>query len=169
MGAGSMLLQLGRSGAAAANQEGSLEIVVHDAAHEEEVHRLHVRCQVEDMGMRVRVQGAVTGRAQSHCHRCLGEFERSIETRFSILLQRGGTAESEEIIVVPENAETYDLTPFVHEAVILEEPIVLLCRDECKGLCAQCGQDLNAGSCACEPPGDRRWEALRELLEPREP
>ena len=164
-----MLLQLSRKGSVVADQEGSLEILVHDAAREAEAHHLHVHCSVEDMGSRVRVQGDVKGRAESHCHRCLGAFERSIETSFSVLLQRGGMAESEEVIVLPENAETYDLTSVVQEAVILEEPIVLLCRDDCKGLCPQCGQDLNVGTCDCKPPADRRWEALRPLLEPEEP
>jgi uncharacterized protein len=164
-----MLLQLSRTGMVIPDQEGSLDLVVHDAAREAESHRLHVRCQVEDMGSRVRVQGEVRGRAQSHCHRCLSAFERKIEASFTVLLQRGGTAESDEVIVLPEHAETYDLTPVVQEAVILEEPIVLLCRDDCKGLCPQCGQDWNVGACDCEPPTDPRWEALRPLLGPKEP
>jgi uncharacterized protein len=169
MGAGSMLLHLGRAGHAAAHQEGTLEIVVCDAASVEETHRLHVECRLEDMGPRLRVQGEVQGQAQSHCHRCLGAFERPVETSFSVLLQRGGTAEAEEVVLLPENTETYDLTPVVREAVILEEPIVLVCRDDCKGLCAQCGQNLNVGSCDCSPPEDPRWEALRKLVEPQEP
>lgn len=169
MGAGSMLLHLGRTGLAAADQEGSLEIVVCDAASVEETHRLHVQCRLEDMGARLRVQGDVSGRAQSHCHRCLGAFDRAVQTSFSVLLQRGGTAEAEEVVVLPEGSETYDLAPIVRETLILEEPIVLLCRDDCKGLCAQCGQNLNEGDCDCAPPEDPRWDALRNLVEPREP
>jgi uncharacterized protein len=42
-------------------------------------------------------------------------------------------------------------------------PLQPLCRPECKGLCPQCGQDWNSGTCDCVPEQDQRWEALREL------
>ena len=39
----------------------------------------------------------------------------------------------------------------------------VLCRDECRGLCPQCGQNLNTASCDCAPPADPRWDALAVL------
>ncbi|HWH15288.1 MAG TPA: DUF177 domain-containing protein [Miltoncostaeaceae bacterium] len=45
-------------------------------------------------------------------------------------------------------------------------PPTILCREDCAGLCPQCGTDLNAGACACgPPPPDNRWAGLAELAE----
>jgi len=41
---------------------------------------------------------------------------------------------------------------------------VIRCREDCAGLCPQCGADRNLVACGCEPPKDARWERLRELL-----
>lgn len=57
-----------------------------------------------------------------------------------------------------------DICEAVRQQRILAEPMQPLCRPNCAGLCADCGADLNKGSCACPPAGaDARWEALREL------
>ncbi|MCL6106295.1 MAG: DUF177 domain-containing protein [Actinobacteria bacterium] len=41
-------------------------------------------------------------------------------------------------------------------------PPQILCRDDCRGLCPQCGANLNLAECDCEPPLDERWGKLRE-------
>jgi uncharacterized protein len=47
---------------------------------------------------------------------------------------------------------------------VLELPLAPLCRDDCAGLCAECGADLNAGPCGCRRPGrDPRFDALDVL------
>jgi uncharacterized protein len=57
-----------------------------------------------------------------------------------------------------------DLTDAVHQAVLLAEPMQPLCRPDCRGLCPECGADLNTGPCACAPASvDARWQALRGL------
>ncbi|MBU0679579.1 MAG: DUF177 domain-containing protein [Verrucomicrobia bacterium] len=57
-----------------------------------------------------------------------------------------------------------DLTEDIREAVLLKVPNFPLCSSQCKGVCLQCGQDLNAGTCACEPPHwENRWGALDQL------
>ncbi len=58
-----------------------------------------------------------------------------------------------------------DLAPLVREEAILSVPMVILCRSDCAGLCAQCGCDLNEGACDCEPDTvDSRFEVLRVHL-----
>ena len=145
-------------------QHGRLEFVALDAAEEEEPYAVDVDCDVETMGSRVLVRGDVRGTAQSTCHRCLRPFARTLATRFEVTLQKGVTeADSEDIVSVPENAAEYDLAPHVREAVILEEPIRLVCRVDCKGLCPRCGGDLNQGSCGCGEVSDPRWSPLERL------
>ncbi len=52
----------------------------------------------------------------------------------------------------------------VSEDIWLAIPSRFLCKEDCKGLCAQCGQDLNEGSCSCGKPIDPRLAALSQLL-----
>lgn len=57
-----------------------------------------------------------------------------------------------------------DLTSNIREDIILELPQRALCRPDCKGLCPNCGRDLNEGSCQCKPSrGDLRWHALDQI------
>jgi uncharacterized protein len=57
-----------------------------------------------------------------------------------------------------------ELEDILREQVLLAVPIKTVCREECKGLCPQCGKNLNTGECQCEPvAGDPRWDALKGL------
>jgi uncharacterized protein len=57
----------------------------------------------------------------------------------------------------PFDGRTIDLDPIVREQVLLALPVSVLCREDCKGLCAQCGQNLNEAECGCE----------RKVVDPR--
>jgi uncharacterized protein len=54
--------------------------------------------------------------------------------------------------------------PLVEEQLQLELPMKALCRDDCKGLCPQCGSDRNEAPCDCAPPTDERWRSLKTIL-----
>lgn len=43
-----------------------------------------------------------------------------------------------------------DLAIGIREAIILSQPIMQICKDDCKGLCPVCGKNLNTGSCSCK-------------------
>jgi uncharacterized protein len=52
----------------------------------------------------------------------------------------------------------------LQEQVLLALPLKIVCRDDCKGLCPQCGKNLNEGPCACVVQvEDPRWAALKEI------
>jgi uncharacterized protein len=61
---------------------------------------------------------------------------------------------------IPPHAQNIDLRPAVREQWMLAAPEYVLCRDDCRGLCARCGADLNAAPCSCPPDTDSRWTAL---------
>ena len=53
----------------------------------------------------------------------------------------------------------------LYNEILSEWPEKVLCREDCKGLCKVCGQNLNAGSCDCEEPGlDPRMSVVRDLF-----
>ncbi|MFN7623911.1 MAG: DUF177 domain-containing protein, partial [Acidobacteriota bacterium] len=67
-------------------------------------------------------------------------------------------------ISVYEN-DQIDLDEMVVEQLELSLPFRLLCQEDCRGLCPQCGADLNTEACDCQPLIDPRWEALVAVKE----
>lgn len=55
--------------------------------------------------------------------------------------------ELDEIDAEPFDGKTIDLDPIVREQVLLALPVTVVCREDCKGLCPTCGQDLNEQDC----------------------
>lgn len=117
-------------------------------------------------------EGVVRCVIRGECCRCLAPVEEEIEAGFRLLFQRKratdaeleAVEEEEEIEIFEPNAESADLGSYLREIVIVELPMRLYCREDCKGLCPQCGRDLNTGSCSCrEETVDPRWAALEKL------
>jgi len=61
--------------------------------------------------------------------------------------EAAGSFELDEVDAEPFDGKTIDLDPIVREQVLLALPVSVLCRDDCKGLCGSCGQDLNEKDC----------------------
>ncbi len=99
------------------------------------------------------VRGKVSVRLSLECSRC-ADF-------FSTTLEDSSFLRSYE---APESVETVELTDDIREAILLDLPAYPVCALDCKGLCSQCGKNLNTGACACRPPPDEnRWDALDKL------
>ncbi len=120
----------------------------------------------------VHVRGRIRLTLDAECSRCLGRAPLALDTPFSVaLFPRGeeppagpdGELETDDMGVATYDNKEIDLSSIVHDEVFLELPMTPLCSAECAGLCATCGKNLNEGSCACEPIGDPRWEALRQI------
>jgi uncharacterized protein len=97
------------------------------------------------------------------CQRCLepADIELSVTARE----YQADEPEVEDEETTPYlQGELLDLDRWATDSAILALPIVIRCKDDCAGLCPQCGADLNVAACGCEPPKDARWERLRELL-----
>ncbi|HQQ76977.1 MAG TPA: DUF177 domain-containing protein [Thermoanaerobaculia bacterium] len=73
------------------------------------------------------------------------------------------SAEDLDVLYYEDFVVPFD--PLVEEQLQLELPMKALCRDDCKGLCPQCGSDRNAAPCDCAPPSDERWKSLKTILE----
>ena len=73
--------------------------------------------------------------------------------------------QAEDLNIAVFDGEGIELDDLVREELLLALPVNVLCREDCKGLCPQCGQDLNLGSCECEPEVDARLSVLKALLQ----
>lgn len=100
------------------------------------------------------------------CDRCLEAFTRECDFTFShVLVQKLESEEDEEEYILCPGGEL-DLEELVRTDVLLELPTKVLCSEDCKGLCEQCGQNLNFGNCKCKKKQiDPRLEVLSQLLD----
>ena len=64
--------------------------------------------------------------------------------------ESAGSFDLDQADAEPFDGKTIDLDPIVREQVLLALPVSVLCREDCKGLCTVCGQDLNEKDCGCE-------------------
>lgn len=83
------------------------------------------------------------------CDRCLDEFEDVFEYDFSHILvaHLSNEDESEEYILCKDNI--LDLDELAISDLLLQLPSKILCKEDCKGLCFVCGQNLNEATCEC--------------------
>lgn len=112
----------------------------------------------------VSVDMHVTFHFLAPCDRCMAEVDRAYDFHFKHLLADHLNDEENDDFLLVEDMH-FDLERFVQEDVFLALPTKFLCREDCKGLCPQCGKNLNEGSCSCQKPIDPRLEVLRQLLD----
>jgi uncharacterized protein len=111
----------------------------------------------------VLVSGSATVEVRGECVRCLGEIFDELEVGIQELYVYPGVELDDDLASRLEGG-LIDLEPLLRDAVVLDLPFQPLCRDNCSGLCVECGANLNSD------PGHRhearldpRWEGLRGL------
>src|SRR4030095_825858 len=128
--------------------------------------------RIRTSGSEVRVSGKVDARVEVGCDRCLKALEVPVSAKFALEYITGQEYESthvaelstEEMAVSVFDGETIDVDEIVREQILLALPDRALCNDDCKGICSNCGTDLNSGNCNCESSEiDPRWEALKKF------
>lgn len=128
---------------------------------------LAVRAEAQQVGNDVLVRGSFRGRLAMECRRCLRSLEVPVEEEFTLLFRPGldpESADEHDAYRLPERGTELDLGPALREHVLLSVPRFALCDAACRGLCPQCGVDLNADECDCKvEDSDPRWAALRNL------
>ncbi len=102
---------------------------------------------------------------EGFCDRCGNSTARNYSVKLNkVLAVSIEGEESDTIITVPDMK--LDVDELVFTEVYLSLPSKFLCREDCKGLCASCGKDLNLGECGCNKREiDPRLAKLAELLQ----
>jgi uncharacterized protein len=142
---------------------------------------LHVR--LHKTGGGVLVSGSSEVAVRTGCRRCLGDVHLRFPVAFTLSLVpqaalagpdgearddektlRAGTFPLDRADEEVFNGKTIDLDPLVREQVLLALPMHAVCREDCRGLCGNCGQNLNEGTCACETERvDPRLASLKNI------
>jgi uncharacterized protein len=121
----------------------------------------------------IRLKGKLETSLEAACARCLEPVQLAVSPSFDLLYRPAGVDSGhEELSVTDAEAEIgyYKdqgllLEDALREQVLLAIPLKLVCREDCKGLCAHCGKNLNKeGQCSCvDLVQDPRWSALKEI------
>ena len=124
-------------------------------------------------GEAVRVAGRVRTALELECGRCLEPFALPVDSSFDLryVPAHANTGEDErevgedDLTTAFYSGNQLDLGELMREQFQLALPMKPLCRPDCRGLCAQCGTNLNRGTCDCKPPwDDPRLAPLEGLL-----
>ncbi|MEX2109999.1 MAG: DUF177 domain-containing protein [Gemmatimonadaceae bacterium] len=109
------------------------------------------------------LSGRIAGRLELACRLCLEDVEVPVEEDVHFLLAEIGAEEADDpdVFLYDPSARMLDLRAAVRETWLITAPAFVQCREDCKGLCATCGTNLNEASCSCTPTkADTRWGTL---------
>jgi uncharacterized protein len=111
----------------------------------------------------VLVSGTATVEVRGECVRCLGEVYGQVQVDIQELFVYPG-AEPDNDLASRLQGDLIDLEPLLRDEVVLDLPFQPLCRDDCLGLCVECGANVNKDpDHRHETDIDPRWEALRGI------
>jgi uncharacterized protein len=124
---------------------------------------------------RFRLEGTARTELELTCSRCLDPFRMPVDAAFDLrylpaseaLVEGDGEGEvtEDDLDTSVYRDDQIDVNEVLREQFYLVLPMKPLCRDDCAGLCPQCGTNLNGGTCGCEPPvEDPRLAPLRKLM-----
>lgn len=127
---------------------------------------VHVQAVVEDISDCVYLTAQVETNLHVRCARCGEPVVKPFRVEFKNLLVKELANEKDEDdeVIILEGTEL-DLAEVVLDNIILNMDMKYLCREDCKGVCPQCGANLNESECSCKHDHiDPRLEILRTLL-----
>ena len=93
------------------------------------------------------VTGLVTAPALFNCARCLKPISTDVRLEVCELFVGPGHEAPAEEESYEVRGDEVDLEPMLRDAITLALPLNPVCREDCAGLCATCGKDLNTGAC----------------------
>jgi uncharacterized protein len=110
------------------------------------------------------VRGKFNAQTALECMRCLTSFDNDLHWELTELYAFKGKSDSESGLLLPDDGHI-DLGPLIREYALLEFPIKPICKPDCKGLCSECGEDLNRGDCGHRnETKDSPFSSLKDLL-----
>jgi uncharacterized protein len=120
----------------------------------------------------IRVRGHIKVGLDAVCDRCLEpanlHFDSDFDFFYRPVIKTGAHGEVHleegEIDISFYEGDGVRLEDVLREYVLLSQPMRSLCQENCKGLCPQCGANLNKSKCDCAPAAkDSPWAALKDL------
>lgn len=132
-------------------------------------HPVEIDATLDKASRQLYLKAEIRCSGQFQCDRCIEEFEQNIESRLNMFYVYDsldtGSLSPEEVQVISPDTVYLDLTDDVRQTIMLNVPLKLLCKTDCKGLCPKCGTNWNQTTCKCKnETQDSRWEGLKDLI-----
>ena len=149
---------------------GDEVVICPDVAGEENTVLCHVELDVRKNGDTYYIHVDLSGKIKTSCHKCLESASARVSPSFDLVVKRTTprmAAEpeppGEDFVRLPAGQNCLELDQYIYENLVVDIPMKITCREDCKGLCAGCGVNLNNESCLCKRAADPRWNELRKL------
>ena len=122
---------------------------------------------VRNIGGTIEIEAVCEAKLEMICDRCAGNFVRELGFKLFEQLKKE-TADVNENDSNPDiiyfSGNQVNLSELVYAALYSSLPSKILCREDCKGLCTECGASLNEGDCGCDTRTvDPRFEILNSI------
>ena len=112
------------------------------------------------------VSGVLSSELLMNCTKCNKEFRQPFSVDFTERFIKASDEEADELECYAFSGETLDLDRMVLDLLVLNAPVYGLCKPDCKGLCPNCGCDLNITQCSCSRSlGSSAFAPLDELAQ----
>jgi uncharacterized protein len=109
--------------------------------------------------------GNFQAKVEADCVRCLSSFAQELSAEIDELFERPAKPTTDPLLRVPESG-LLNLKPLLREQFVLATPIRSVCQPDCKGICQECGINLNEETCDHPQEDlDPRLAVLKTLLE----
>ncbi len=116
---------------------------------------------------KAKVEGSVKLTFQTACDRCLAEVPTILDLQFDRVVTSPFVTTDEDADEHPDYMEGYQLNveTFVYNEILINWPVKILCKEDCKGVCPKCGQNLNMRECGCDTfVPDPRMAVLKDIF-----
>lgn len=104
--------------------------------------------------------------AKFECDRCAADISPILTNSYKMVYLYGLPSKDNDslnLIYLHIDTDRIDISADVRDYAVLAIPMKKLCKEDCKGLCYKCGQNLNEGKCSCTQSVDARWQPLLEI------
>lgn len=137
---------------------------------------IHGRLNVQKAGRDVMVKGNLKAEVELQCSRCLKKFTNDLSIPVDVVYhpveelkgEDHHEITSEELDLDFYSGDELDIMNLLKEHVALNIPMKPICNDLCRGLCLNCGTDMNMSACSCSLKNtDPRFQELKKLLKER--
>jgi uncharacterized protein len=127
-----------------------------------------IKATLEKTSRQILLRASVATMTDVPCDRCVTLIREPLGSGYQMYYVWEETEaeriDPSEVQVMLPGQTVIDLADDVRQTVLLALPLKHVCREDCRGLCPQCGKNLNEGSCDCkETRVDGRWDKLKEL------
>lgn len=107
---------------------------------------VHATVRISRVQQGILVSVKASAKIETSCCRCLEPFQQAVSCEFDELYAFHLRQNADADVFLPESG-IIDILPLLFEYLTIEIPIKPLCDEACRGLCTECGQNLNLGSC----------------------